>query len=158
MSGWPKSVWNCIRLELHPDKTKIVYCKDSNRRGDFEHTSFTFLGFTFRPRQARRKDGIRFTSFLPAISKEALKKIGERLRSWRLHRFTGCTGSPAAQVHRLHRFTGSTVADIARMVNPVVRGWMTYYGVFYRTARVPSTARRCIPCSTASTPPCCGGS
>ena len=109
-----------VGLELHPDKTKIVYCKDSNRRGDFEHTSFTFLGFTFRPRWARRKDGIQFTSFLPAISKEALKKIGERVRSW-----------------RLHRFTGSTVADIARMINPVVRGWMAYYGAFCRTALYP---------------------
>jgi group II intron reverse transcriptase/maturase len=109
-----------VGLELHPDKTKIVYCKDSNRRGDFEHTSFTFLGFTFRPRHARRKDGVRFTSFLPAISKEALKKIGERLRSW-----------------RLHRLTGSSAADIARMINPVVRGWMAYYGAFYRTALYP---------------------
>jgi RNA-directed DNA polymerase len=109
-----------VGLELHPDKTKIVYCKDSNRRGDFEHTSFTFLGYTFMPRQARRKDGIKFTCFLPAISKEALRKIGGRLRSW-----------------RLHRFTGSTVADIARMINPVVRGWMTYYGAFYRTALYP---------------------
>ena len=109
-----------VGLELHPDKTKIVYCKDSNRRGDFEHTSFTFLGYTFMPRKARRKDGINFTSFMPAISKEALKKIGGRLRSW-----------------RLHRFTGSTVADIARMINPVVRGWMTYYGAFYRAALYP---------------------
>jgi hypothetical protein len=64
-----------VGLELHPDKTRIVYCKDSNRRGSAEHTSFTFLGFTFQPRQARRKDGVRFTSFLPAISKDALKKI-----------------------------------------------------------------------------------
>src|SRR5207344_3227053 len=59
-----------VGLELHPDKTRIVYCKDSNRRGTAEHTSFTFLGFTFRPRQARRKDGVQFTSFLPAISKD----------------------------------------------------------------------------------------
>jgi RNA-directed DNA polymerase len=122
-----------VGLELHPDKTKFVYCKDSNRRGDFEHTSFTFLGYTFMPRQARQKDGIKFISFLPAISKEALRKIGGRLRSW-----------------RLHGFTGSTVADIARMINPVVRGWMTYCG--------PSTARRCIPCSITSALTCCGGS
>jgi RNA-directed DNA polymerase len=52
-------------------------------------------------------------SFLPAISKDALKRIGERLRSW-----------------RLHRLTGSDVADLARMINPVVRGWMAYYGAF----------------------------
>jgi hypothetical protein len=52
-----------VGLELHPDKTRIVYCKDSNRRGSAEHTSFTFLGFTFRPRGARREDGVQFTSF-----------------------------------------------------------------------------------------------
>lgn len=109
-----------VGLELHPDKTKIVYCKDSNRRDVFEHTSFTFLGFTFPPREARRKDGVKFTSFLPAISKDALKKISARLRSW-----------------RLHRRTGSSAADIARMINPVVRGWMAYYGAFYRTALYP---------------------
>jgi RNA-directed DNA polymerase len=109
-----------VGLELHPDKTRIVYCKDSNRRGSHEHVSFTFLGFTFRPRGARRKDGVQFTSFLPAISKDALKKISAEVRSWRLHR----------QVEM-------TSADIARWINPKVRGWMTYYGAFYRTALQP---------------------
>ena len=65
-----------VGLRLHPDKTRIVYCKDSNRRGEHEHTSFTFLGFAFRPRGARRKDGVYFTSFPPAISPEALKAKG----------------------------------------------------------------------------------
>jgi len=91
-----------VGLELHPDKTKIVYCKDGKRRGEFERTSFTFLGYTFQPRQARRKDGVRFTSFLPAISKDALKKVGKRVRSW-----------------RLHRRTGSSAADLAKEINPV---------------------------------------
>jgi RNA-directed DNA polymerase len=109
-----------VGLELHPGKTTIVYCKDSNRRGSAEHTSFTFLGFTFRPRQARRKDGVQFTSFLPAISKDALKKISAEIRSWRLHR---------------HMEMDS--ADIARWINPKVRGWMTYYGAFYHTALYP---------------------
>jgi group II intron reverse transcriptase/maturase len=109
-----------VGLQLHPDKTKIVYCKDSNRRGEFEHTSFTFLGYTFQPREARRRDGVKFTSFLPAISKGALKKISERVRSW-----------------RLHRRTGSTATDLAQEINPVVRGWMTYYGAFYRSALYP---------------------
>jgi group II intron reverse transcriptase/maturase len=109
-----------VGLELHPDKTKIVYCKDSTRRVDFEHTSFTFLGYTFQPRQARRADGVKFTSFLPAISKDALKKIGKQVRSW-----------------RLHRRTGSSAEDLAQMINPVVRGWMAYYGAFYRKALYP---------------------
>jgi hypothetical protein len=62
-----------------------VYCKDGKRTGGYEHTSFTFLGFTFRPRPARRKDGGRFLSFTPAISTDALKKISNEVRSWRLH-------------------------------------------------------------------------
>ena len=109
-----------VGLELHPDKTKIVYCKDSSRRGSHEHTSFTFLGFTYRPRQARRKDGKQFTSFLPAISKDALKKISAEVRSWRLHRWVTSDGP-----------------EIARFVNPKIRGWMTYYGAFYRSALYP---------------------
>ncbi len=94
-----------VGLELHPDKTRIVYCQDSNRRGSHEHTSFTFLGFTFRPRQARRKDGVQFTLFLPAISKDALKKISAEIRSWRLHRWVSSDGP-----------------DIAELINPKVRG------------------------------------
>jgi RNA-directed DNA polymerase len=109
-----------IGLELHPDKTKVVYCKDSNRRGSFEHVSFTFLGFTFQPREAVGNNGKRFTSFLPAVSKDALKKMSAELRSW-----------------RLHRRVSSSEADLARMINPVVRGWMAYYGAFYRRALHP---------------------
>jgi RNA-directed DNA polymerase len=106
-----------VGLRLHPDKTRIVYCKDGNRRGSSEHTSFTFLGFTFRQRRARNRQGKSFSAFLPAISKEALKKISTEVRSWRLH----------------HR-TGHTFADLARRINPIVRGWMQYYGAFYRSA------------------------
>ena len=61
-----------VGLRLHPDKTRIVYCKDGRRRGEHEHTSFTFLGYAFRARGARGK-GRNFTGFLPAISPEALK-------------------------------------------------------------------------------------
>jgi hypothetical protein len=96
-----------VGLELHPDKTRVVYCKDSNRRGCFEQVSFTFLGFTFQPREAVGNNGKRFTSFLPAVSKDALKKMSATVRSW-----------------RLHRWVNSTEADLARMINPVVRGWM----------------------------------
>jgi len=106
-----------VGLELHPDKTRIVYCKDSNRRGDHEYTSFTFLGFTFRARGARRKDGTGFTSFLPAVSKDALTRMGSVVRSWRLHRRTG------------HTLTG-----LAAAINPIIRGWQQYYGAFYRSA------------------------
>lgn len=113
-----------VGLELHPDKTRIVYCKDSNRRGSAEHTSFTFLGFTFRPRGTRRKDGVQFTSFQPAISKDALKKISAEVRSWRLHRWVRWDGN-----------------DIARLINPKTRGWMAYYGAFNRSALYPLLRR-----------------
>jgi group II intron reverse transcriptase/maturase len=109
-----------VGLQLHPDKTRIVYCRDSNRREDFPHTSFTFLGYTFRPRAARRVDGVQFTGFVPAISKAALKRISRQVRSW-----------------RLHRQTGRTAAELARMINATVRGWMAYYGAFYRSALYP---------------------
>jgi len=104
-------------LRLHPGKTRIVYCQDGNRRGSHEHTSFTFLGFTFRQRRARNKRGRSFSAFLPAISKEALKKISTEVRSW-----------------RLHRRIGHTFSELAQRVNPIVRGWMRYYGAFYRSA------------------------
>lgn len=109
-----------VGLQLHPDKTRTVYCQDSKRRGDFPQTSFTFLGYTFRPRAVRGANGVKFTGFVPAISKAALKRISQQVRSW-----------------RLHRQTGRTAAELARLINPVVRGWMAYYGAFYRSALYP---------------------
>ena len=103
-----------VGLELHPDKTRIVYCKDGRRRGSYEHTAFTFLGYTFRPRGVRTKTGTMMTGFKPAISRDALTKIGARVRSW-----------------RLRWRTDLSAADLARWVNPIVRGWMNYYGAFY---------------------------
>jgi RNA-directed DNA polymerase len=106
-----------VGLRLHPTKTRIVYCKDGKRRGAYQHTSFTFLGFTFRARKARSRDGKNFTSFLPAISKDALTKISGEVRRW-----------------RLHLRTGHTLTELARKINPIVRGWMQYYGAYYRSA------------------------
>jgi RNA-directed DNA polymerase len=113
-----------VGLRLHPTKTRIVYCKDANRRGSYEHTSFTFLGFNFRARGARSKHGVTFPCFLPAISKEALKKISAEVRGW-----------------RIHRRTGHTFAQLARGINPIVRGWMQYYGAFYHSALDPLLRR-----------------
>jgi RNA-directed DNA polymerase len=113
-----------VGLRLHPDKTRIVYCKDGSRRGSHEYTSFTFLGFTFRQRKARNKKGQYFSAFLPAISKDALKRLNAEVRSWRLH----------------HR-TGHTFGDLARRINPIVRGWMQYYGAFHRSALYPLLSR-----------------
>jgi len=107
-----------VGLRLHPTKTKVVYCKDSNRCGEHEHTAFTFLGYTFRARAARNtRQAKTFTAFVPAVSKDALVKISGEVRRW-----------------RLHRKVGLTLADIARWINPIVRGWMQYYGAFHRSA------------------------
>jgi RNA-directed DNA polymerase len=104
-----------VGLRLHPDKTKIVYCQDQNRRRAYARTSFTFLGYTFRPRPARARNGDVFTGFGPAISKDALTRISREVRRW-----------------RLHRRTNLTLIELARWINPVVRGWMQYYGAFNR--------------------------
>ena len=113
-----------VGLELHPDKTRIVYCRDNNRRGRFPVTEFTFLGFTFRPRGAKDRQGVMFTSFQPAISKQALKRLSKTVRSW-----------------RLHRRTAKESTDLARVINPVIRGWMNYYGRYYRSALYPLLGR-----------------
>jgi RNA-directed DNA polymerase len=113
-----------VGLRIHPDKTRIVYCKDGRRRGDHEHTSFTFLGFTFRARGARGKNGRNFTGFLPAMSTEALKAKSDRLRRM-----------------RTHRRTDLTLEDLARWLNPIVAGWMNYYGRYYRTVMNPLLRR-----------------
>ena len=109
-----------VGLALHPEKTRIVYCRDGKRRGSHECTSFTFLGYTFRARGARDREGRMFTSFLPAISKDALSKISAEVRSW-----------------RLHLRTGHTFMDLARKINPIVRGWINDDGAFYRSALYP---------------------
>jgi group II intron reverse transcriptase/maturase len=113
-----------VGLRLHPAKTKVVYCKDGNRKGGHKNTEFTFLGYTFRARGARSKSGKVFTGFLPAASKYAMKRMSTEVRGW-----------------RLHRRTGQTINDIARWLNPIVRGWMQYYGVFNRTVLYPLLRR-----------------
>ena len=85
-----------LGLELHPEKTKIVYCKDANRRGGSEHTSFDFLGYTFRGRLVRGRRGF-FVSFTPAISTKALKAKGLQIRAWHLNRRSGTDLSGLAE-------------------------------------------------------------
>ena len=105
-----------VGLELNLDKTRIVYCKDANRTGSHEHEQFTFLGYTFRPRLARNQAGEKFVSFIPAVSDNAAREIRHTIKRW-----------------RLHLWSGATLADIAQQINPTVRGWINYYGRFYRT-------------------------
>jgi RNA-directed DNA polymerase len=108
-------------LELHPEKTKVVYCQDDDRQGQHEHIKFDFLGYTFRPRPAKNRRGKLFVSFLPAISNKAAQAIQGTIRDWRL----------AATRNN------QSLEDIARLVNPSVRGWVHYYGRFYRSALTP---------------------
>ena len=104
-------------LELHPTKTRIVYCKDDDRPGQHEHIAFDFLGYTFQPRRAKNRWGRYFVSFLPAISTKAATAIRQTVRGWRM-----------ASTRNNQR-----LEDLARLVNPVVRGWLNYYGRFYRS-------------------------
>jgi len=105
------------KLELHLEKTKIIYCKDDKRRGTYSDEKFDFLGFTFRSRWARSRWGKYFIGFSPAISQEATKSIRSTVRSW-----------------RLHRRSDKSLEDLARMYNPIIRGWINYYGSYYKSA------------------------
>ena len=111
-----------FKLALHPDKTRIVYCGDDKDLRRQELTSFDFLGYTFRPRGAMGKGGKLFTSFLPAIADKAKKAIRTEVKSW-----------------LLQRQIALEIEDIAKMVNPKIRGWMNYYGKFY-----PSETKRLL--------------
>jgi RNA-directed DNA polymerase len=127
---WPELRHNCLafdspkihlavniaecRLQLHTQKTKVVYCKDANRLGKHPERSFDFLGYTFRPRGAVNRKGERFIAFVPAVSKKAAKKMRWRVRRW-----------------RLHRRNDLELEDIASMVRPVLTGWVRYGGRFY---------------------------
>lgn len=104
-------------LELHPEKTRIVYCKDINRQGDFPCVQFTFLGYTFRPRKAMDKYGRIYVSFAPAVSRDALKAMRQAIRGWHLQ--LKCDKS---------------LTDLSAMFNPILRGWRQYYGRFYESA------------------------
>ena len=107
-------------LEMHPEKTKIVYCKDAGRRRDYPLTSFDFLGYTFRPRGAKNKYGKLFTSFLPGVSKKAIKAMNAETRRW-----------------RFRNKTELNLEDISRMYNSALRGWVNYYGKYYPSALAP---------------------
>lgn len=104
-------------LELNVQKTKIVYCRDTNRQEDHPEQNFDFLGYTFRPRLAKERSGKFFVSFIPAISDKAAQSIRDTIRQW-----------------KLHRRTDKSLDELARTFNPMIKGWINYYGSFYRSA------------------------
>ena len=108
-------------LELHPEKTRIIYCKDDDRRGEHPHTRFDFLGFTFRPRKSKDRWGKSFINFSPAVSNEAGKEMRQETRRW-----------------KLHLRSDKSIEDLSRMFSPKVRGWINYYGSFYKSALYPT--------------------
>jgi len=107
-------------LELHPEKTKIVYYKDSNRRGSYPVKSFDFLGFTFRGRSSKNARGQLFVSISPAVSKESLKSMRRQIRRSNLR-------------NRADR----SIGDLAREFNPALRGCIAYYGCYCPSALYP---------------------
>ena len=108
-------------LEMHPTKTKIVYCKDSNRKGSYPNVTFDFLGYCFRPRSAENvRNAIVFCSFLPAVSPSALKSMRATIRDL-----------------DVRRRTHVSLDDIARRLNPLLRGWIAYYGRYLPSALGP---------------------
>ena len=123
-----RAVWEALnsrmaecRLELHPTKTKIVYCRDGRRKGKFENVAFDFLGYGFRPRSVKGPASQRmFCGYTPAVSKPALNAMRSKIRSM-----------------TLRKRTEVTLDDIARELNPITRGWIAYYGRYTRSALYP---------------------
>jgi len=108
------------KLELHPGKTKIVYCKDDKRRDSYPNKSFVFLEYSFSPRKAKSRSGQLFVSFGPAVSNKAAQRMRHEMRSWRFH------------------LRGETSLEgLARDSNAILRGWINYYGQYYKSALYP---------------------
>ena len=113
--------FKACRLELHPEKTRIVYCKNSNRRKDYPVVSFDFLGFTFRPRFVKTREGKCFVGFIPGVSNAAAKDMRQQSRRW-----------------NLHLRSEFSLEEISRITSPIIRGWINYYARFYRSALYPT--------------------
>jgi len=107
-------------LQLHPAKTKIVYCKDDDRRGNYPNEKFDFLGFTFRARMAKNRWGKFFVTFSPAMSDKAASRVRETMRSW-----------------GFQRRSDKSLEEISRMFNPILRGWFSYYGSYRKSGVYP---------------------
>ena len=120
-AGWIKTkvekrLIQC-KLELHPEKTSVVYCKDENRKENYPNEKFDFLGYRFRPRRAKSRQGEYFIGFLPAVSDKAAKRIRQEMRSW-----------------SIDRRSDRSIEELSRKYNPIIRGWINYYGQYYKSA------------------------
>jgi len=117
---WIRERFQACKLELHPGKTRIVYCKDINRTGDHPDVKFTFLGYTFRPRKAVDKYGRVYVNFTPAVSRDALKAMRQTIRGW-----------------HLQLKSDKSLDDLSAMFAPILKGWQQYYGRFHGSALKP---------------------
>ena len=108
------------KLELHPKKTRIVCCNKRRRKESYPNEEFDFLGFTFRTRLNKSKEGIFFAGFNPAVSNKAKKSINGQIKQW-----------------KVHKRSDLSLEEIAEMANPVLQGWINYYGKFHRSALRP---------------------
>ena len=108
------------KLELNLTKTKIVYCKDSDRHGSYPNEKFDFLGYTFRGRDSKDRFGRKCINFAPAVSNEAAKRMRRFMRKW-----------------RLHLRSDKSLLDLSIRINPVLRGWINYYGRYHKSRLYP---------------------
>jgi len=100
------------KLEVHPIKTRIVFCRSDNHKGRHEHESFDFLGYTFRRRRVKSRDGIYFNSFTPAVSKSAGQQFRDKIRNIRMENKM------------------VPLEMLAALMNPVIRGWANYFSKY----------------------------
>ena len=105
------------KLEMHPEKSGLVYCKDSNRKKRYPKVSFTFLGYEFRPRRAKSRDGKLWTNFSPAVSAAAKKRMRQKIREW-----------------QIPRQTSVSLNELAKRYNSHLRGWLNYFSYFRKSA------------------------
>jgi RNA-directed DNA polymerase len=115
MKAVEKRLEQC-KLEMHPEKTKIVYCKDGDRKKKYPNEKFDFLGYTFMARRSKNRYGKHFINFSPAVSNKAKKAMTSTMRSW-----------------RMHLRSDKTIVDLSRMFNPILNGWINYYGKYYKS-------------------------
>ncbi len=106
------------KLSLHPDKTKLVYCnrKGRKKRKEAKHNSFDFLGFTFRTRTVKTKDGKLIKGFSPSISRKSIKRI-------------------VKECYKLgfHRWTFMDLHQLSKALSSKIRGWLYYYGRYHKS-------------------------
>jgi group II intron reverse transcriptase/maturase len=109
-----KERMKACELELHPEKTRLVYCRDFKRQGNYKTVKFDFLGFSFQPRTAKSKrTGTLFLGYDCAISISSRKRLADKLKEL-----------------NILNLSFKSIVGIAQKLNPYIRGWINYFGKF----------------------------